>query len=97
MWEFKISKRDAEVMAEKLALDGNCILTPTYPVSKNLNITNKRLKYLKEEHFKRIDLSDIILVMNVNNYIVDSTSSEIEYAKKLGKKIIYYTDLIKEK
>ena len=84
-------------MAEKMALDGNCVLTPTYPVSNNLNITDNQLKYLKEEHFKRIELSDIILVMNVNNYIGDSTSLEIGYAKELGKKVIYYTDLIKEK
>ena len=82
-------------MAEKMALDGNCVLTPTYPVSNNLNITNKQLKYLKQEHFKRIDLSDTILVMNVNNYIGESTSLEIEYATKLGKEIIYYSDLIK--
>ena len=84
-------------MAEKMALDGNCVLTPTYPVSNNLNITDNQLKYLKEEHFKKIELSDIILVMNVNNYIGDSTSLEIGYAKELGKKVIYYTDLIKEK
>ena len=82
-------------MAEKMALDGNCVLTPTYPVSKNLNITDKQLNYLKKAHFKRIDLSDIILVMNVNNYIGESTSLEIEYATKLGKEIIYYSDLIK--
>ena len=82
-------------MAEKMALDGYCALTPTYPVSNNLNITDNQLKFLKEAHFKRIELSDIILVMNVNNYIGESTSLEIEYATKLGKKIIYYSDLIK--
>ena len=82
-------------MAEKMALDGYCVLAPTYPVSNNLNITDNRLKYLKEAHFKRIELSDIILVMNVNNYIGESTSLEIEYATKLGKEIIYYSDLIK--
>lgn len=31
-------------MAEKMALDGNCVLTPTYPVSNNLNITDNQLK-----------------------------------------------------
>ena len=41
-------------MAEKMALDGNCVLTPTYPVSNNLNITDNQLKKLKEEHYKRI-------------------------------------------
>ena len=82
-------------MAEKMALDGNCVLTPTYPVSNNLNITDNQLKKLKEEHYKRIELSDIILVMNVNNYIGESTSLEIEYATRLGKEIIYYSDLNK--
>ena len=82
-------------MAEKMALDGNCVLTPTYPVSNNLNITDNQLKKLKEEHYKRIELSDIILVMNVNNYIGESTSLEIKYATKLGKEIIYYNNLIK--
>ena len=51
---------------------------------------------LKEAHFKRIEFSDAILVVNVDNYIGDSTNLEIEYAKKLGKEIIYYTDLVKK-
>ena len=44
---------------------------------------------------KKIRLSDAILVVNVNNYIGNSTKSEIEFAKSLNKEIIYYTDLIK--
>lgn len=48
------------------------------------------MKYLKDEHFKRIELSDAIFDINVNNYIGESTNLEIEYAKKLGKEIIYY-------
>lgn len=45
---------------------------------------------MKEAHFKKIELSDSIFVLNINNYIGDSTKMEIDYAKKLGKKIIYY-------
>ncbi len=81
------------IIAEKLALEGNCILTPTYPVMKNIEITKEQLLKLKEEHFKRIELSDAIFVVNVNNYIGNSTNLEIEYAKKLKKEIIYYTDM----
>lgn len=51
------------------------------------------LKFQKE-HFKKIELSNSVLVVNVNNYIGTSTKMEIDYAKKLGKEIIYYTDLI---
>ena len=45
---------------------------------------------MKEAHFKKIELSDSIFVLNINNYIGDSTKMEIDYAKKLGKEIIYY-------
>ena len=96
MWKFRISKRDMKV-AEKIALDGYCILTPVYPVSEDIKRTKEQLIKLKEAHFKRIKLSDAILVVNVNNYIGESTSLEIDYAEKLGKEIIYYTDLIENK
>ena len=84
-------------IAEEMALEGNCILTPVYPVIENYERTDEQLKKLKEAHFKRIELSDAILVININNYIENSTNLEIEYAKKLGKEITFYTDLIKEK
>ena len=83
------------IIAEKMALEGYCILTPIYPVLENVKRTEEQLMKFKEEHFKRIELSDAILVVNVNNYIGNSTNLEIKYAKKLGKEIIYYTDLIK--
>ena len=84
-------------VAEKMALEGYCILTPVYPVSEDIERTKEQLIKLKEAHFKRIELSDAILVVNTNNYIGKSTNLEIDYAKKLGKEIIYYTDLIKNK
>ena len=87
-------KREMMEVAEKMALEGNCILTPVYPVLDNIERTKEQLIKLKEAQFKRIELSDAILVVNVNNYIGDSTNIEIDYAKKLGKEIMYYTDLI---
>ncbi len=84
------------IIAEKMALEGYCILTPVYPVLENTKRTEKQLINLKEEHFKRIELSDAILVVNVNNYIGNSTNLEIEHAKELGKEIMYFTDVIKD-
>ena len=81
-------------VAEEMALKGNCILTPVYPVLENSKRTEEQMQKLKEAHFKRIELSDAILVVNVNNYIGNSTNLEIEHAKKLGKEILYYTALI---
>lgn len=90
----KFQKQMMEV-AERVALEGNCVLTPVYPILKDYKRTEEQLQYLKEAHFKKIELSDAILVVNVDNYVGDSTKLEIEYAKKLGKEIIYYTNLIK--
>ena len=85
-------QKEMMIVAEKMALEGNCILTPVYPTIENLKRSEEQLQKLKEEHFKRIELSDAILVINVNNYIGNSTSLEIQYAKDLGKEIMYYTD-----
>ena len=90
-------KNEMMTVAEKMALEGYCILTPVYPVSDKMKRTKEQLIKLIEAHFKRIKLSDAILVVNINNYIGDSTKLEIDYAKKLGKEIIYYTDLIENK
>jgi hypothetical protein len=88
-------QKEMMIVAEKMTLESNCILTPVYPTLDNIKRTEEQLIKLKEAHFKRIELSDAILVINVNNYIGNSTNLEIEYAKKLGKEIIYYTDFIK--
>ena len=88
-------KKEMMKVAEKMALDGYCILTPVYPVSENIERTKEQLIKLKEAHLKKIELSDAILVVNIDNYIGDSTNLEIDYAKKLGKEIIYYSDLMK--
>lgn len=87
-------KKEMMTIAEKMTLDGYCILTPVYPVSEDIKRTKEQLIKLKEAHFKRIELSDAILVVNINNYIGESTNLEIDYTKKIGKEIIYYTDLL---
>lgn len=44
--------------------------------------TEEQLIKLKKAHFKRIEFSDAILVVNIDNYIGNSTNLEIEYDKK---------------
>ena len=67
-------QKEMMIVAEKMALEGNCILTPVYPTLDNIERTEEQLIKLKEAHFKRIELSDAILVVNVNNYIGNSTN-----------------------
>lgn len=44
---------------------------------------------LDELHKRKIDLADEVYVIDVENYIGESTRSEIEYAEKQGKPIYY--------
>lgn len=82
-------------ISEVLELKGNCILTPIYPTRNSKNdYTKSEILMFNKMHKEKIKISDSILVMNVDNYIGTSTKSEIEFAKALGKEILYYTDLI---
>jgi hypothetical protein len=42
---------------------------------------------LDELHLRKIDMADEILVLNVDGYVGESTSNEIRYAHKAGKRI----------
>ena len=75
-------------VSEKLSLEGNCVFMPVYPVIKRKR-NKEELDNLKKTHFKKIELSDAIFVINKDKYIGEGTNLEIEYAKKLGKEILY--------
>lgn len=49
----------------------------------------KTKEMLDDMHKRKIDMADEIYVINVGGYIGESTKSEIEYAKKHGKKVNY--------
>ncbi len=90
----KFMKEMMEI-GEKMELQGNCMLMPIYPTNPDKDAyTKEEVIMLDKMHKEKIKLSDAILVVNVNNYIGSSTKSEIEFAKELGKEIIYYTDLV---
>ncbi len=76
--------------AIKLELEGYTVLIPIIPITNNLSLTSEEKTILGQIHKERIKISDAIYVVNLNNYIGPSTKSEIEYAQKLNKEIIYY-------
>lgn len=88
-------KKEMTKITEKMALEGNCMLTPIELTRENKEAyTKDEALTIAKMHKEKIKLSDAILVVNVNGYIGNSTNSEIEYAKSLNKEILYYTDLI---
>ena len=51
---------------------------------------NSKMKIMLDElHKRKIDLADVIMILNVGGYIGESTRSEIQYATNIGKPIKY--------
>lgn len=71
----------------KLSSQGYIILTPNFSYGTDgiLQPTEDHIKL----HNKKIDESDAIFVVNVDNYIGNNTLDEIEYAYNKGKKVFY--------
>ena len=54
--------------------------------------TEEQKVMLDDIHKRKIDMADAIYVINKDGYIGSSTKSEIQYALRLGKQIIYMED-----
>ena len=97
--------KDAFLKAQKdLTLKGNIVISVGLfghsgdsEVWDNMDegTLTKTKKMLDDMHKRKIDMSDEIFVINVDGYIGESTKSEIEYAKKTGKKIKYLEEIQK--
>ena len=85
-------QKEMMVSAQKLALEGYCVFTPAYPVIEDIKLTQEQLDLLKKEHFKKIELSDFIYVIDKDGCIGESTKLEIDYAKSLSKNVVYYSE-----
>lgn len=82
---------DAHIMVmRKLTLCG-CIVLPMglYGHREMLDMGGPVKKMLDMLHFDKIDVSDAIFVVNPGGYIGSSTSNEIHYARKTGKRVMY--------
>ena len=94
--------KDEFLKAQKdLTLKGNIVISVglfghsgDFEVWENMDegTLTKTKEMLDDMHKRKIDMADEIFVINVNNYIGDSTKSEIEYAIKTGKKVNYLED-----
>ena len=52
--------------------------------------TDEELLRLADAHYRKIDLSDGIYVVNIGGYIGESVKKEIEYAEQQGKEVVYH-------
>ncbi|MDE5908821.1 MAG: hypothetical protein K2H52_08825 [Lachnospiraceae bacterium] len=58
----------------------------------NLEISETERGFLENAHIRKIELSDAIYVVDIQGYIGNQVSKEIEFAKSKGKEIILHSE-----
>ncbi len=64
-----------------------CVYAP-----EGASISADDLENLEKAHYRKIDLSDGIYIVNIDGYIGKSVMAEIHYAEKSGKEVLYHCD-----
>lgn len=76
---------------KRLTLAGNIVISVSlFGHSGDDEVWTEGTKEMLDDmHKRKIDMADRIYVINVNGYIGSSTRSEIEYARKKGKQVLF--------
>lgn len=76
---------------KRLTLAGNIVISvDLFGHSGDDEVWTEGTKEMLDDmHKRKIDMADRIYVINVNGYIGSSTRSEIEYARKKGKQVLF--------
>lgn len=76
---------------KRLTLEGNIVISVgLFGHSGDEEVWTAGTKEMLDDmHKRKIDMADAIYVINVGGYIGSSTRSEIEYAIKNGKEVLY--------
>jgi len=81
-------------MNVKLTLRGHIVYSVATSVKGDFKPTSVQKEQLDLIHFKKIDNSDAIYVLDVAGYVGESTRKEIMWAKLGGKKVFYHSTSI---
>ncbi|MFC4076501.1 hypothetical protein [Salinithrix halophila] len=85
-------KRQFEEANASLSLQGYIVLSVGFfEQADDLALTGKQANQLTDLHFRKIDLSDELFIIDVDGYIGESTQREIQYARALEKPIRFYS------
>ena len=87
----RFAQQMQEIALELEIKQGYCVLTPISGGS--VPPSEKEREKLAQAHFKKIDLSDAVYVVNIGGYIGESVSREVRYAQEHNKEIIYHENI----
>jgi hypothetical protein len=82
---FKKAEYDAVIKGE-IALLPCCMFVD---IEREYGAESTYKQKADDLHKRKIDMADEVFILNVNGYIGESTRSELEYAKSIGKPIVY--------
>ena len=85
-------KDEFERVNRELTLLGNIVISVGCFGHAGDTFTEEQKVMLDDIHKRKIDMADAIYVINKDGYIGASTRSEIQYALRLGKQIMYMED-----
>ena len=85
-------KEDFERVNRELTLMGNIVISVGCFGHAGDTFTEEQKVMLDDIHKRKIDMADAIYVINKDGYIGSSTRSEIQYALRTGKQIMYMED-----
>ena len=85
-------KEDFERVNKELTLAGNIVISVGCFGHAGDVFTDEQKVMLDDIHKRKIDMADAIYVINKDGYIGESTRSEIQYAARLGKHIVFMED-----
>lgn len=88
-------QKETVEMAESLTLAGQIVLMVNCWSRKDAlhepqNDVDREIKEMLDDiHKEKIRLADYVLVMNIGGYVGNSTESEIDFARRIGKPITF--------
>lgn len=85
----QFAKEMKKIAYELEVINGYCVIQCVYNEDE-MDVNRKMYNNLVKAHYKKIDISDAIYVVNVGGYIGEQTQREIKYAKEKGREIIYF-------
>lgn len=77
-----------EIARELETKYGYCAITPIGCTS--ITLDKEAVENLAKAHYKKIDISDAVYIVNIGGYIGKSVSEELNYAQRFNKEIIYH-------
>ena len=88
----RFSKEMQKIATDLEKKNGWCVIQCIYDLDKETT-TEEEMEKIVNAHWKKIDISNAIYVVNVDGYIGESTQNEINYAISNGKEVYYLENI----